>query len=62
MSASALSRPWRCTWIFGESFLGTEKAAQDLGCHVLLGTLSGHQVSDIPEGQPIYQLPGMSAL
>lgn len=32
------------------------------GCHVLLGIPSGHQVSDIPEGRPIYQLSGMSAL
>ena len=45
--------------VFGAGF---GAAREYLGCHVLPDTPPGHQVSDIPEGQPIYQLSVMSAL
>ena len=45
--------------IFGA---GVRAAQGSPGCHDLSGTPSDHQVSDIPEGRPIYQLSGMSAL
>lgn len=47
-----------------QNVIGTGiRAAQGLpGCHDLSGPPSDHQVSDIPEGRPIYQLSGMSAL
>lgn len=41
---------------------GSRSAQEGIRCCVLSNPTAGHQVSDIPEGKPVYQLSGMSAL
>lgn len=41
---------------------GSRSTQKGIRCCVLSNPSAGHQVSDIPEGKPVYQLSGMSAL